>query len=80
MLRETCSHDLGNEPEAPSHDRAVVDEYTGELATRMALADDDVIDRVSALAVGGVGIGDVPSWRIDPMPEIRRMVVRTPPA
>jgi len=51
MLRESYPYYLGNEPVAPNQDLPVVDKYTGEVATRVALADAAAIDRGIALAV-----------------------------
>jgi acyl-CoA reductase-like NAD-dependent aldehyde dehydrogenase len=42
---------VANEPEAPNQDLEVVDKYRGTVATRVALADEDVIDRAIAAAV-----------------------------
>jgi len=51
MLRESYPYYLGNVPEAPNRDLAVTDKYTGEVATRVALADAAAIDRAIGLAV-----------------------------
>ena len=42
---------LANEPEAPNQDLEVVDKFTGDVATRVALADDAAIDRAIGQAV-----------------------------
>ena len=42
---------LANRPEAPNQDLEVLDKYSGEVATRVALADDAAIDRGIAAAV-----------------------------
>ncbi len=42
---------LANQAEAPNQDLEVFDKYTGEVATRVALADDDAIDRAIGFAV-----------------------------
>ncbi|MBW1883052.1 MAG: aldehyde dehydrogenase family protein [Deltaproteobacteria bacterium] len=42
---------LANQAEAPNRDLAVFDKYTGEVATRVAVADDDAIDRAIGFAV-----------------------------
>ena len=42
---------LANRPEAPNQDLAVIDKYSGEVATRVALADDAAIDRAISMAV-----------------------------
>src|SRR2546426_997687 len=51
MLAKTYPYYLANEPQAPNHDLEVTDKYTGELATRVALADRQAIDRAIAAAV-----------------------------
>lgn len=50
MLKETYPLYVGNRPERPNTDLEVVDKYTGEVATRVPLADKAVIDRAIALA------------------------------
>jgi acyl-CoA reductase-like NAD-dependent aldehyde dehydrogenase len=51
MLQDSYPYYLGNEPQAPNRDLEVRDKYTGEVATRVALADRDAIDRGIGLAV-----------------------------
>jgi acyl-CoA reductase-like NAD-dependent aldehyde dehydrogenase len=51
MLAASYPFYLGNEPVAPNTDLAVTDKYSGEVATRVALADAAVIDRAIDLAV-----------------------------
>ncbi|HIF92265.1 MAG TPA: aldehyde dehydrogenase family protein [Myxococcales bacterium] len=41
---------VGNLPESPNQDLEVIDKFTGEVATRVALADDATIDRAIGLA------------------------------
>ena len=48
MLNESYPYYLCNEPVAANTELAVVDKYTGELATRVAMADADAIDRAIA--------------------------------
>ncbi|MBW2270692.1 MAG: aldehyde dehydrogenase family protein [Deltaproteobacteria bacterium] len=55
MLRESYPYYLANTPEAPNCDLEVVDKYTGEVATRVALADAAAIDRAIGLAVAATG-------------------------
>ena len=43
---------LANQPESPNTDLAVTDKYSGQLATRVAQADEAIIDRAIAAAVG----------------------------
>ncbi len=50
MLKESYPYYLGNEPQAPNRDLEVRDKYSGEVATRVALADRDAIDRGIGLA------------------------------
>ncbi len=50
-LQETYPYYLANAPEAPNHDLEVLDKYSGEVATRVALADDAAIDRAIEAAV-----------------------------
>jgi len=52
MLRDSYPYYLGNEPLSPNLDLAVTDKFTGEVATRVPLADAAAIDRGIALAVG----------------------------
>ncbi len=52
MLAKSYPYYLGNRPEAPNQDLEVYDKYTGELATRVALADEAAIDRAIGLAAG----------------------------
>ncbi len=42
---------LANRPETPNQELEVIDKYTGEVATRVALADDAAIDRAIGMAV-----------------------------
>jgi acyl-CoA reductase-like NAD-dependent aldehyde dehydrogenase len=50
-LAPTYPYFLANRPEAPNQDLEVLDKYSGEVATRVALADDAAIDRGIAAAV-----------------------------
>ncbi len=50
MLNETYPLYLGNRPERPNTDLEVIDKYTGEVATRVPLADGAIIDRAIGLA------------------------------
>ena len=51
MLNATYPFYLANRPVAPNYDLEVRDKYTGEIATRVAQADADAIDRGIAAAV-----------------------------
>jgi len=51
MLESSYPFYIANKPEAPNQDLEVVDKYTGEIATRVALADAQTIDLAIAKAV-----------------------------
>ena len=51
MLRESYPYYLANRPEAPNRDLEVYDKYSGQLATRVGLADEAAIDRAIGKAV-----------------------------
>ena len=51
MLEETYPYYLANEPQEPNTDLAVTDKYTGDVATRVAMADRDAIDQAIGAAV-----------------------------
>jgi len=51
MLQETYPYYLANRPVAPNYDLEVLDKYSGEVATRVAMADEAAIDRAIAAAV-----------------------------
>ena len=44
MLKETYPYYLANRAVSPNADLAVTDKYTGEVATRVAMADEAAID------------------------------------
>jgi len=46
---------VANQPQTPNQDLEVVDKYTGEVATRVPLADPDLIDEAIGLAVAAEG-------------------------
>ncbi|NNF03170.1 MAG: aldehyde dehydrogenase family protein [Rhodothermales bacterium] len=50
-MKSTYPFYLANKPEAPNHDLEVRDKYSGEVATRVARASPDDIDRAIAAAV-----------------------------
>jgi acyl-CoA reductase-like NAD-dependent aldehyde dehydrogenase len=50
MLQESYPYYLGNEPLAPNRDLQVTDKYSGQVATRVPLADAAAIDRAIGLA------------------------------
>lgn len=51
MLKDKYPYYLANAPECPNTDLAVVDKYSGEVATRVAQADRAAIDRAIGAAV-----------------------------
>jgi len=51
MLKETYPYYLGNQAVSANTGLAVTDKYSGEVATRVALADAEAIDRAIAAAV-----------------------------
>ena len=59
-LAATYPYYLANEPEAPNHDLEVLDKYTGEVATRVALADDAVRRKRVGLISGEDDAGSRP--------------------
>ena len=50
-LADSYPYFLANRPEAPNADLEVTDKFTGEVATRVALAKPEVIDQAIAAAV-----------------------------
>ena len=50
MLRESYPYYLANEAAMPNTDLEVFDKYSGELATRVAMADASAIDAAIAAA------------------------------
>ena len=51
MLRQSYPYYLANQAEQPNTDLVVTDKFTGEAATRVALADPAAIDRAIAASV-----------------------------
>src|ERR1700754_3664475 len=54
MLKSTSPYYLANEPVAANTDLAVTDKFSGEVATRVALADAEAIDKAIGLAVAAM--------------------------
>jgi acyl-CoA reductase-like NAD-dependent aldehyde dehydrogenase len=52
MLEKSYPYYLGNEPHAPNTELEVTDKFTGEVATRVPLADPAAIDKGIELAIG----------------------------
>lgn len=69
VLPESFPLYVANRPESPNRDLAVVDKFTGEVATRVALADPATIDRAIAAAVAA----EVPMRRLPP--DVRKAVL-----
>jgi acyl-CoA reductase-like NAD-dependent aldehyde dehydrogenase len=64
MLKSTYPYYLGNSPESPNSDLEVRDKYTGDIATRVALAGEDAIDRAIAMAVNAAEpMAQLPAWK-----------------
>jgi len=51
MLKETYPYYLANKPVAPNYDLDVTDKYSGEIVTRVAMADKKAIDQAITKAV-----------------------------
>jgi len=51
MLKDAYPYYLANKPERPNTDLEVTDKYTGQVATRVAMADPKAIDRAIAKAL-----------------------------
>lgn len=62
MLQETYPYYLANVAQAPNAGLAVVDKYSGKLATRVALADEAAIDQ----AIGAAAAAAEPMRRMKP--------------
>ena len=64
MLDETYPFYLANKPEAPNHDLAVTNKYTGEVATRVAMASTADIDRaIGACVAASEAMRDMPAYQ-----------------
>jgi len=62
MLNKTYPYYLANQAQSPNSDLEVTDKFTGKVATRVAMADVDAIDRAIAAAVEA----DEPMRRMKP--------------
>lgn len=63
MLKETYPYYLGNHPVEPNSDLIVTDKYTGEAATRVAMADEKAINEAIGLAVAAAEpMRDMPAF------------------
>lgn len=64
MLKSTYPYYLGNSPESPNSDLEVKDKYSGEIATRVALAGEEAIDKAISMAVDAVEpMSQLPAWK-----------------
>jgi acyl-CoA reductase-like NAD-dependent aldehyde dehydrogenase len=64
VLRESYPYYLNNRPEAPNRDLVVLDKYTQQPATRVALADHDAIDRgIAGAAAVAAELAAWPAYR-----------------
>jgi acyl-CoA reductase-like NAD-dependent aldehyde dehydrogenase len=64
MVRETLPYFVANEPRMPNANLAVIDKYTGEVATRVALADRAAIDEAINWSVKAVpALRKLPSYK-----------------
>ncbi|HTH61011.1 MAG TPA: aldehyde dehydrogenase family protein [Paraburkholderia sp.] len=68
MLKPTYPYYLANEPVAANTDLEVTDKFTGEVATRVALADAATIDRA-------IGAADAVQTELRAFPPFRRQAV-----
>jgi acyl-CoA reductase-like NAD-dependent aldehyde dehydrogenase len=55
MLKESYPYYLANRPSTPNADLEVLDKYSGEVATRVAMADAEAIDRAIGAAEAAAG-------------------------
>ncbi len=64
MLKASYPYYLANEAEAPNQDLVVCDKYSGEVATRVALADADAIERaIAAAAAAAEPMRKLPAYK-----------------
>jgi acyl-CoA reductase-like NAD-dependent aldehyde dehydrogenase len=63
MLNESYPYYLGNEPVSPNRDLEVTDKYTGEVATRVAMADHAAIDEaIGRAAAAAEAMRELPAY------------------
>ena len=63
MLNESYPYYLGNEPVSPNRDPEVTDKYTGEVATRVAMADPAAIDEaIGRAAAAAEAMRELPAY------------------
>lgn len=64
MLKKNYPYYLANKPRQPNTDLEVTDKYTGEVATRVALADEKAIDEaIAAAASAAEPMAALPSYK-----------------
>jgi len=64
VLKASYPYYLANEAEAPNQDLVVCDKYSGEVATRVALADADAIERaIAAAAAAAEPMRKLPAYK-----------------
>lgn len=64
MLQASYPYYLANEPQTPNQDLVVYDKYSGEVATRVAMADATVIDQAIAAADAATEpMRKLPAWK-----------------
>ena len=63
MLNESYPYYLGNQPVSPNRDLEVTDKYTGEVATRVAMADPAAIDEaIGRAAAAAEAMRELPAY------------------
>ncbi|MEQ8861566.1 MAG: aldehyde dehydrogenase family protein [Pseudomonadales bacterium] len=63
MLRESYPYYLANQPRSPNTDLVVTDKYSGDVATRVAMADATAIDEaIGAARQAEQAMGDLPPY------------------
>ena len=63
MLQETYPYYLANRPQSPNADLEVIDKYSGEVATRVAVADEAAIDAgIAACVEAADAFRDMPPY------------------
>ena len=64
MLRERYPYYLANRPQQPNADLEVTNKYTGEVASRVALANKDVLDKaIAAAAKAAAAMRRLAAWQ-----------------
>ncbi len=64
MIRKEYPYYLANKPEKPNTDLEVTDKYSGEVAARVAMADEEAIDLAIGMAVKAAEpMQEMPAWQ-----------------